>query len=83
MTPWLAGCPAPQPGFVIWTAAALDPAAEEARFAAASPVYADIKKEYDVSRKSVTRTSEQAGVPKQGQRQKQQGTKRRSHTEIN
>lgn len=45
-----------RPGFVMWTAAALDPAAEEERFVAANPDYASIKKSYDISRVTVTRT---------------------------
>lgn len=46
-----------KPGFLIWTAAALDPAAEEARFVAAFPdVYTGIKRGFDISRKTVTRT---------------------------
>lgn len=46
-----------KPGFLIWTAAHPDPAAEEERFAAFSSQYAGIKKDYDVSRKTVTRTN--------------------------
>jgi hypothetical protein len=47
-----------KPGFVLWTAAALDPAAEEARFVAAAPdAYSGIKRSYDTSRASTTRTN--------------------------
>lgn len=42
-------------GFVLWTAAAVDPAAEEERFAA-NPKFTDIKKKYDASRRTLTRT---------------------------
>ena len=48
--------PLQKPGFLVWTAGASDPAAEEARFAAASPVYEDIKRAYDRSRDTVSRT---------------------------
>ena len=41
---------------MMWTGAATDPAAEEARLAAASKTYAGIKKDYDSSRKTITRT---------------------------
>lgn len=46
-----------KPGFLIWTAAATNPEEEEARFAAANPEYAAIKKNYDTSRRTVTRTN--------------------------
>lgn len=45
-----------KPGFLIWTAGAVDPAAEEERFAKSSPVYADIKRGYDMSRDTISRT---------------------------
>lgn len=45
-----------RPAFLMWTGAATDPAAEEARLAAASKTYAGIKKDYDSSRKTITRT---------------------------
>lgn len=45
-----------RPAFVIWTAAAESPAAEEARLAAADPAFAEFKKKYDISRATVTRT---------------------------
>lgn len=45
-----------RPGFVIWTAAAADPAAEEARFVAADPAFKGVKESYDRSRRTVTRT---------------------------
>ncbi len=46
-----------RPMFVLWTAAAADPAAEEARFVEADPkTWAGIKTAYDRSRRTVTRT---------------------------
>ena len=42
-----------QPAFLIWTASAPNPEEEEARWAASSPVYADIKKKYDSMRKGM------------------------------
>lgn len=45
-----------RPMFVLWTAAAADPAAEEARFAAAAPIFADLKSKYDYSKRTLTRT---------------------------
>lgn len=38
--------------FVLWTAAQPDPAASEAEFAAANPIYAEYKEKYDRSRKT-------------------------------
>jgi hypothetical protein len=47
-----------KPGFVLWTAAAADPAAEEARFVAEdAATYAGLKKEFDMSRATITRTN--------------------------
>ena len=44
---------------MIWTAAADDPEAEEQRFVAAKPdVYSGYKREFDTSRRTVTRTGE-------------------------
>lgn len=43
--------------FVVWPAQSLDPAAEEERMAAADPTFADYKKSYDMSRRTLTRTS--------------------------
>ncbi len=51
-----------KPGYLLWCTAAVDPEAEEARFAAAAPVYADVKKNYDQSRRTITRTSEVQGI---------------------
>ncbi|GAX84388.1 hypothetical protein CEUSTIGMA_g11810.t1 [Chlamydomonas eustigma] len=45
-----------KPAFLIWTAASRDPSAEEAKLEAYSQVYADIKKQYDRSRDTVSRT---------------------------
>lgn len=46
-----------KPGFLVWTAAAENPEAEEERFVAALPdVYAGYKKSFDQSRRTVTRT---------------------------
>jgi L-ascorbate peroxidase len=46
-----------RPHFVLWTAAALDPAAEEERLLAAAPdAYKGAKGTYDRSRRTVTRT---------------------------
>ncbi len=46
-----------KPGFLIYTASAADPEAEEQRFVSAAPdVYAGIKKQLDQSRRTVTRT---------------------------
>lgn len=42
-----------QATFLLWTASAPNPAEEEARFAAASPKYAEIKKKYDSMRRKV------------------------------
>ena len=47
-----------QPAFLIWTAAAENPAAEEARLAANRQQYADAKKQYDNSRETVSHTGE-------------------------
>ncbi|KAK9812426.1 hypothetical protein WJX73_009908 [Symbiochloris irregularis] len=46
-----------RPAFLLWTAAQKDPEKEEQRWVAADPQYKDIKKDYDSSRKSVTRTN--------------------------
>lgn len=45
-----------RPTFVLVTAAAPNPAAEEARFAGYSKDYASLKRKYDISRNTVTRT---------------------------
>lgn len=47
-----------RPTFVLYTALADDPAAEEERFAAANPELANLKRKYDLSRKTFTRTGE-------------------------
>ena len=47
-----------RPGFLLWTAAAGDGAAEEARLAAGDPGYAAAKEMYDRSRRTVSRTGE-------------------------
>lgn len=44
-------------GYILWAGAAKDPKAEEARLAAGDANFADAKKEYDISRATVTRTS--------------------------
>jgi hypothetical protein len=46
---------------LLWTAAAENPAAEEARLAAGSTVYADIKKQFDNSRDTISRSGEFGG----------------------
>ncbi|PNH10155.1 Thylakoid lumenal protein, chloroplastic, partial [Tetrabaena socialis] len=45
-----------RPAFVLWTGAADEPAAEEARFLAEDPAFKGYKENYDRSRKTVTRT---------------------------
>ncbi len=45
-----------RPTFVLFTAAAPNPTAEEARFAEADKVYTGLKRKYDISRNTVTRT---------------------------
>ena len=47
-----------KPGFLMWTAGAEDPAAEEARLAAADPEFAQAKADFDASRKSLAHASE-------------------------
>ena len=54
-------------GWLIWCAASEDPAAEEARLAVALPQYANFKKEYDISRRTITRTSEYTGSGEGGE----------------
>jgi len=44
-----------RPGFVLWTAGQLDPKAAE-EYLAEDPGFADFKKKYDASRRTVTRT---------------------------
>jgi len=46
-----------KPGFLIWTAGAQDPTAEEARLAAALPAFAYAKADYDKSRRSIAHTN--------------------------
>ncbi|KAL6762520.1 heme peroxidase [Haematococcus lacustris] len=46
-----------RPAFLLWTASAPDPEAEEQRFAEAFPdPFKDIKRSFDISRRTVTRT---------------------------
>eukprot|EP00798_Chlamydomonas_sp_ICE-L_P010122 gene10122-8022_t len=46
-----------KPAYLVWCGGAKDEAGEEARFVAADPAFASIKKSYDVSRATVTRTN--------------------------
>ena len=50
-----------KPGFLLWCASVEDQAAEEARFAAASQTYADVKRSYDMSRETISRTDYEVG----------------------
>lgn len=45
-----------KPAFLIWAATSRDPAAEEAKLESYSQVYADIKRQYDRSRDTISRT---------------------------
>mmetsp|Transcript_40122 Transcript_40122/g.72016 ORF Transcript_40122/g.72016 Transcript_40122/m.72016 type:complete len:367 (-) Transcript_40122:181-1281(-) len=45
-----------RPGYLIWTAAQLDPKAAESKLASADPVFAEFKAKYDKSKQTVTRT---------------------------
>lgn len=45
-----------RPAFVVWPAAQLEPEKEEQRLAAADPAFAEFKKKYDISKRTVTRT---------------------------
>ena len=45
-----------RPTFVLYTAAAPSPSDEEARFAETSKEFAGLKRKYDISRNTVTRT---------------------------
>ena len=58
-------CPSPAtspPQYLLWSAAAEDPAATEAAMAAFSDKYASWKKAYDISKKTVTRTNYEVRV---------------------